>query len=232
MTEIFKNSPLIQVVCEVRFPGEPAVECHRDEFYESIRTEFPKVFVPEAKHGEHLALSPYTFKNEEETELINVAINRFSLMTFKYQGFDLFRVQFLKYFKLFCQRYRIGKLNRLGLRYINHIPILRNKEGIIPLSDYLNFGYKLPESIPQTLTELGTVLVLKRGEGHLRILIQHQQLEDPQRTEIVLLDFDYNLTQDLTSDRIGAVMDISHQHTKDVFLNIISDRYLQVMRGE
>ncbi len=43
--EIYPNSPLVEVVFEVRFPGEPGVECNRDIFYEKIRGDFSNVLV-------------------------------------------------------------------------------------------------------------------------------------------------------------------------------------------
>ena len=32
ITEVYPNSPLVEVVCEVRFPGELAIDCRTDEF--------------------------------------------------------------------------------------------------------------------------------------------------------------------------------------------------------
>lgn len=231
MTEVLKNSPLIETVCEVRFAGEPAVESRRDEFFEAIRTEFPKVFVPILKEGEAPALSPYTYKSVEESEWLNVAINKFSLITFKYPGFEAFRLKFLKYFRIFCEKHHIKKLNRFGLRYIDHIPILRER-GKIPITNYLNFGFEMPQSIPKEYNDFGTVLVTEIGEGTLRILVQYQQLPDPQKTEIIVLDFDYYLTENLTSERIEEYLEISHKHTKQIFLDIIAEKYMRVIKGE
>ncbi|MCK5244887.1 MAG: TIGR04255 family protein, partial [Desulfobacterales bacterium] len=48
ITEVYPNSPLVEVVCEVRFPGELAIECRRDEFYEKIRDRYPTILFPKA----------------------------------------------------------------------------------------------------------------------------------------------------------------------------------------
>jgi len=48
-SEIYPNSPLIEVIFEIKFPGEPVVECRRDIFYELVREDYPKVLVPSTK---------------------------------------------------------------------------------------------------------------------------------------------------------------------------------------
>ena len=41
--DIYPNSPLVEVGFEMRFPGEPRVECNRDILYEKIRGDFQNV---------------------------------------------------------------------------------------------------------------------------------------------------------------------------------------------
>jgi uncharacterized protein (TIGR04255 family) len=231
MTEIFKNAPLVQAIFEVRFSGEPAIESRRHEFYDLVRSEFPKVYVPTVQAGEAPSLKPYTYKNEKESDELNVGLNRFSFITLDYPGYQSFRGRFLKYFVPFRQIYGLSKLNRTGLRYVNHIPVLREK-GMIPLSNFLNFGYKLPPSIPEEIESLGTFLTVTIGDGHLRIVISHEELQDPTRSEVIALDFDYFLDQDLVADRVEQYLDKSHEHTKKIFVDLVSEKYLQVMRGE
>ena len=63
----YPNSPLVEVVFEIRFPDEPSVDCKRDVFYEKIRGSFPRVLVPTTKEGGLAALEPYRFESEDKT---------------------------------------------------------------------------------------------------------------------------------------------------------------------
>jgi hypothetical protein len=74
----YPNSPLEAVVFEIRFPGEPAIECHRDQFFTDARDEFPRVFVPTLKAGKAAALSPYRFQREDESSSLLTAMSLFA----------------------------------------------------------------------------------------------------------------------------------------------------------
>ncbi|GAG28299.1 unnamed protein product, partial [marine sediment metagenome] len=78
---LYPNSPLAEVVFEIRFPGEPAVECRRDDFFALVRQDFPKVWVPNIEAGQAVALQSYHFKSEDDKETLMVAINRFAYAT-------------------------------------------------------------------------------------------------------------------------------------------------------
>ncbi len=65
-SEVYPHAPLIEAVFEIRFPGEPAVECQRDEFFEMVRDQFPRVHVPKVTSGQWPSLLPYHFRTDDE----------------------------------------------------------------------------------------------------------------------------------------------------------------------
>lgn len=231
MGELLPNAPLERAVFEVRFPGEPAVEGKRHEFFEKIRDEFPKVYVPRAKEGTSPSLQHYQFRNETETENLAVAINSFYYICFKYQGFKSFKSRFLKYFQIFTEIYPLRKLSRTGLRYIDHIPILRER-GIIPLADYLNFGFRIPDSIPENLELIQASFTTELTEGKLHLGIQYQQVEEPVKREVLVLDFDHFFEEEIAPSEVESYIDASHRWTKKIFLDLVSEKYLAIMKGE
>ena len=81
---------------ELRFAGEPAIECRRDEHLAMIRREFPKVGVPNAEIGQAPALQPYQFKSDDDHEPVMVAINRFAYSTKRCDGFAKFKPRALE----------------------------------------------------------------------------------------------------------------------------------------
>lgn len=228
--ELYQNAPLVETVFELRFPGEPAIECKRDVFYEKIRKEYVKVFVPNCSEGKALALQPYGFETEDGTRSIRLAINKISYICKNYAGFKLFKSEALRIFSIFKDLFNIQTLNRTGLRYINIIPITREKD-IIPIDKYLNVNIGLPESIPTNFKGINLIFISQTKEGSIttRIepVISHDQMQ-----EAIILDFDFTKEKNLKFDMIEKYIDESHKHTKHLFEELIVEDYKKVMRGE
>ena len=228
MSKLYKNSPLVESVFEIRFPPELAIECRKDEYYDQIRNEFPEINLPLADSPEPYPMKNYLFRDNKGEKGIQFSINKCSYHRYKYLGFCQFKEEALRYLGLFAEKFRIQTLYRTGLRYVNHVPILR-EDGVIPIRKYLNFGYRTPESIPETYDFLHTVLFIKLGEGSLRILIQYKKLPDEKETEIIILDFDYFFEGNLEFSKVETYIDESHKHTKQIFEDLITDYYKRIM---
>jgi len=231
MSELYKNPPLIEAVFEITFPPELSIETKRDEFYKKIRNEFPEINLPLQTDQEPYPLKNYLFRDTKHEKGVAYSINKFSYHCYKYYGFARFKEESLKYLKMFAEYFGIKSLERTGLRYVNHIPIL-SEDGVIPIERYLHFGYRLPDSIPEKYNLLHTVIFVKLGEGNLRILIQYQKLPDALQSEIILLDFDYFLEGKLSFSNIETYLDDSHKHTKKIFEDLTTEEYKIIMRQE
>lgn len=224
----YKNPPLLQATIEIRFPAELTIECKKDEYYQKIRAEYPDIALPLVDNIEPYPLKNYRFTNSTGKKLIQFCLNKFSIHEAAYQGFEKFKMEALKYIKLFCKDYSIAELNRLGLRYINHILIKRD-EGFINISKYLKFGYTLPEQISNKPELFHTVLLTKVNDGRLRILIQSQEIA---KKEMIILDFDFFYEGKLQTRNLEKYIDKAHTHTKSTFESLISDEYRRVMKGD
>lgn len=228
MAEIYKNAPLIEAVFEIRFPAEIAIKCKTDLFYHQIKSVFPIL----AEHRPEAGFI-YDFLNKSQKEIIRVALDRASYHTKEYSGgFAKFQEDALKYLQLFINTYKIEKLTRTGLRYVNHIPIVKIN-GLVPLEKYINFGYKLPGThIPNQFEQLHTILVVKIETGKLQILLQTKEITDITKTEVLVLDFDFMYTGQLDAKNIVEYIAKSHIYTKDIFEDLIASEYKKVMRGD
>lgn len=229
LSPIYPNAPLVEAVFEIRFPGEPAVECRRDEFFELIRSEYGHVFVPKAQPGQAPALQLYNFKREDNQTSVMTAINRFAFSTKKYEGFQKFEKEALRLIRLFADKFNIEKLTRTGLRYINVIPFVRG-EGKDALSNYLQVAVKLPLAFPSEFRHLELAFVSQTEEGLITTRIE--PLVAQNGTQAILLDFDFAMEKDLHIRRIKSYLDESHRHTKAMFEQIITDNYRKYIRGE
>ncbi len=110
----YPNAPLIEAVFEIRFPGEPAIECHRDRFFQLIRAEYKNVWVPTLREGQAPALEPYQFKSDDGFCSVLAAINRFGFSPKKYEGFERFKSEALRLIGLFASSYEIRKVKEDG----------------------------------------------------------------------------------------------------------------------
>jgi uncharacterized protein (TIGR04255 family) len=231
MADIYPNAPLDETIFEVRFPAELSIECKRDEYYEKIRSNFSNIFVPQYEAGKSYSLHPYSFRNNDHSEIINLSVNTFSYHKKKYEGFQIFKNKTIEYLETLFQIYKIKILKRTGLRYINYIPLER-ENGIIPMHNYLKFSYKLPDSISSNFEALETALLSKIGEGKLRTAIGLAKLTKDPQVEAILLDFDFYFEENLEVSKLELYLDNSHNYIKQAFEDIISDEYRNIMEGE
>ena len=229
MKKIYPNSPLVEIVFEIRYPADLSIKCNIDKYANRIRSKFP-IIIAHPELSAHL----YEFSNNNpKTETVKVGVDRFSYHTSEYQGgFESFEKKALQLVNEFIEVYKIGSLIRTGLRYINHIPIVK-VDGCIPLERYLNFGYKLPVtgSVPDRYELLHTILVVKVGKGNLRIIIEYRENPDLVNSEILVVDFDYFLMGQLESSDVSRFIQQSHGHTKKIFEDLITDDYRRVMES-
>ena len=228
--DLYINAPLIETVFEIRFPGNPTIECNRDKFYNKIKNRYPSVFVPKVSEGKAIALEPYQFDSVDKTQGVLVALNKLALSCKKYEGFIQFKKEVMRVFSIFGKLYPIHKLNRIGLRYVNVIPFSREKN-IIPITKYLNVDINLSNQIHNNFQNFATVFVSPASRGNITTRIESIVSENKTK-EGILLDFDYARVENLHFHEIDNYLNESHQYTKKLFEGLISENYKKIMRGE
>lgn len=229
--DIYPNSPLAEVVFQIRFPGELAIECLRHTFWEALRDEYPKILVPHVQADQALALTPYRFEREDQTSGIMLAINSLALYVKDYECYATFKEEFFNIFKVFSEVYHIKKLNRAGWRYVNVIPFVREEDGSLPLGRFFNLGLDVPEMIPQRFNIINLNFVSKTESGQITTKLETLKRSDGSG-EAFLLDFDYGKEDGLTSDKIETYIDEAHGYTRTLFERLITDDYRQYLRGD
>lgn len=228
--EIYANPPLVETVFEIRFPPELAIECNKDKFCEQIRDMYPKVSIPLILAGKTAASEPYRFDRDDGTYGIMLAIDKIAVYCKKYEGFNQFKMEVSKVLLMFGKMFKIKNLDRTGLRYINIIPFVREKE-VIPIENYLNIKIQLPQPFRSEFKHLGLMLVSQTDGGSITTRIEPAMSLDKTQ-EAIILDFDYAKDENLSFQSIEEYIEESHQHTKRLFEGLITDGYRKVMRGE
>jgi uncharacterized protein (TIGR04255 family) len=227
---IYPNAPLIEAVFQIRFPGEPAVECHRDKFFQLVRSEYSNVWVPNLHEGQAPALSPYHFKTDDGLHTVFTAINSIAFSSKKYGGFDSFKSEALRLIGLFVGTYGIEKLTRTGLRYINSIKFVPQEQKF-PIFDYLNLALKLPDVFPSDFKNFDLAFVSSVKGGTITTRIGRIEAKDGSG-DAILLDFDFAKESDLHVDQVAEYLDESHDCTKTFFEKVLTDEYLKYVKGE
>lgn len=228
--EVYANPPLVETIFEIRFQPELAIECNKDKFYEQIRNIYPKVSLPVVIDGKAVPLEPYRFDRDDGTYGIMLAIDKIAFYCKKYEGFNQFKMEVLKVLSIFGNMFKIKKLDRAGLRYINIIPFAREKD-IIPIENYLNVKIHLPKPFQSEFKHLGLIFVSQTDGGSITTRIEPAMSLDKTQ-EAILLDFDYAKDENLNFQSIKEYIEESHQHTKNLFEGLITEDYRKVMRGE
>lgn len=226
---MFKQIPLVEAVLEIRFPTELSIEGDKDKYYREIRKEYPKVYFP-YQVREPYPLIPYQFRSEDQKNIIGFSVNRFSIHTHDYRGFVNFKPQCLKYVTLFCKLYAIKNLTRIGLRYINHIPFLREKNKI-PINRYVKMELSVPNLASNKFDSIQISFQTESEKnGKFRISVGNEELRDTQKTETILLDFDYFLERDLVSSKLSIYLEEAHKHIRKMFLGMLTEEYKDFMK--
>lgn len=229
-SNIYKNPPLIESVFEIRFPGNLSIECKRDLFYNKIKNIFPQILIPQITNAKAPALEPYRFQDKNDSKGIMVGINKIAFYCKKYKGFEYFKEDVLKYFTIFNGLFKITKLNRIGLRYINMIPVIREKE-ILPFHHYLNIEINLHNITSDNFKDLSIILTTPVNNGNITTRIKSATSEDKTK-EAIILDFDYSKEMNLNFKSIEKYLNESHKHTKFFFESLITKDYKKYMDGE
>jgi uncharacterized protein (TIGR04255 family) len=229
--QIYKNSPLIETVFEIRFPSEIMIECHRDKFYNKVREKYPQILLPRTVPGQAMAFEPYRFESNDGYKGIMLAINKLAFYCKKYEGFDPFKKETISVFSIFKELFNIRELKRAGLRYVNIIPFMR-ENNMIPIENFLNIKILFPNSIITNFKNLSMSFVSPIG-GDDSIAMQIESvISHDKKKEGIRLDFDCTQEGELEFLKIDQYLEKSHKNTKDLFEKLITEDYKKVMRGE
>lgn len=187
------------------------------------------MFVPHVAMGQAPALQPYRFATLDESRWLLLGISAFAygVIGTRYETFEVFTGAFKRYLEHFLEVYpHLPGLTRIGLRYINHLPIKRDIKGNIvesplPLAEL--------ESEPSLIRNSLIVSELEIEEGLLRFVIDTTQSQLPK--EMAVLDFDFFYQGDLSSlidlKELDERLERAHAVTKRFLHQLVEQDYLQ-----
>ena len=230
--EVYPNSPLVEVVCELRFPGDLEIECRRHLFQQRIRERYPHLLVPQVQPGAHFGMVPYRFENTSRKQGMSLAINRFAYYVREYGGHTGFFDELFRLTDLLRDVFpTINELTRLGWRYVNIIPIVR-ENGCIALERFFQVNLTLPSPLSGKIADVDYAIVAPVEENQslttrIRSLVSAEQPHQ----EAVLLDFDFAFTQGLNIESLRDCVTQARAYARTAFETLITGSYRQFLRG-
>lgn len=224
--EEFPANPIREVDFEIRFPPRLRVPPELWRFQEDLEAEYPDVGLETALLPNGATVSVTVFQNQVKARVIKVSPQNMALAFSAYSNFEEFKEEVLKRSARFCEIFNVPSLTRIGLRYVNEIPLPTQQPESMT-------GYVKPllefDRIPLESVQQFALQVAAKLEDHM-ILVRTAMLAGPIRTYILDIDA-YTETVKPTTE-IGALLDRFHDTAQRVFLDHVTNEYKQVMRGK
>jgi len=235
--ESFTKDYLIRVAFEIRFPADLTMKDKIGYFQGKIKENFPiyeeryavKLPIQDVEKGN---LLNYSFKNDiTETEIYLNTYSIFGLGTKKYNGFKNFLNIFLENVEIFKEMFKIESTTRLGMRYINSIPLEKDKNNSNTLKNKY-FDFCLTED--QNYDFENQYIDLRFNENKYEI---HKQLvfqKGQQNFYEVIIDLDNSykekiLIKEDLKELESRILDL-HKLIKIKFFEIIKEEFLELLK--
>ena len=191
---------------------------------------YPSLLVPHFQPDKPHSLQPYVFSKKNNKRGIQLALNSLSYYEKDYGGHKDFISEFSEIIAKFKKTFAISSINRLGWRYINVIPFIR-EDHLIPLSRFLNLGINSPLGEQKAFENFTLLFTSNVENGSIATKIE-PVLDQKSNSEAILLDFDFFMTSNLNVDVIMSKVEIAHKETRNFFENLITKEYRQYLKGE
>ena len=231
---IYKRNPLLQVICQLRFPAILKIETESPAvFQEHIRAEYPDFEEIAQSRLENLpnvgglvpsqilsqiSMGPkrsYKFKTTDQIWEVSLTRTFLALMTTNYVRWEEFRNRLSSPMKALFSAYSPASITRIGLRYIDVIK--RTTIGLSkdePWHELLSsriIGPLTDPNISRSLTAAECLyeITLREDAGSVRIKVQ--LVEDANDGEqCVMIDSDFSDSGVFSADEAVGKLEILH----------------------
>lgn len=230
------NSPLGEVVFELRFPGDLVWQERWAGIQSRLRSQFPQLFVPHIAAGDAVALKPLRLMSEDGRELLSFAINSFAFTTKRYKTFADFQARFDEVFAVIRDLYEPPAYTRAGLRYINWLPAeLPGQEAkpgqVHPALKLRLEGFSSRQD--QLLVDPQVLFHVREDRHTLRVALLPDEALQRNVGALAsrLLDFDCYTETPTPPAEVGDVLNKAHEIIDDAFFGVVTDEFLSFLHG-
>lgn len=226
LEEVFPANPIREVDFEIRFTPRLRVQAEMWRFQEKVMTEYPEAGLESAILPNAATLSVTVFQNQAKARLIKVSPQNMALAFSAYANFEEFKDEVLKRSGEFCEIFGVTSLTRVGLRYVNEIPLPTQEAE--SMSKYVRPLVAF-DRIPLKTVQQFALQISATTTEHL-VLVRTAMIAGPIRTYI--LDIDAYTEVVKPASEINALLDQFHDTAQRVFLDHVTDEYKKIMRAK
>jgi uncharacterized protein (TIGR04255 family) len=226
LEEVFPANPIREVDFEIRFTPRLRVQAEMWRFQESVVTEYPEVGLESAILPNGTTLSVTVFQNQAKARLIKVSPQNMALAFSAYKNFEEFKDEVLKQSDDFCKTFGVTELTRIGLRYVNEIPLPTQESS--SMTKYVRPLVAFDRIPLETVQQFALQMSATAG-GHM-VLVRTAMIAGPIRTYILDIDAYTEIVR--PASEISTLLDQFHDTAQRVFLDHVTDEYKRVMRAK
>jgi uncharacterized protein (TIGR04255 family) len=246
----YRNPPIEEAVCEVRFePGPETDFAAPGRFYEKIREFYPgkprhqqivsaEVQVGAEPNSPRMAMqqgiNKVLFPSEDGHRLVGLGQNLVSIHDLRpYSGWEEFRRRIEKALQAYEAVEKPAGIRQMALRYINRIDLQTQK---LHLSEYFTVTPQLPDSVPAAISGFFCRLetIYQDKPIHLLVMVASAPPRSPGETAFLL---DIEVKQEWVQPLLPLSEAMSHieelrTRERDAFEAFITDRTREVFNAE
>lgn len=246
---IYEHNPLIEVVCQLRYPPILKVNAQPIDFQEAIRNEYPyyeanqRQLSPDINEIIQKTGIPFPydenghlFKSEDEKWFLSLTKDFIALKTLDYKRYEDFKSRLETIVNIFQEIYKPSFYSRIGLRYQNLIVSsqlgLENQQWHELISENIASELSNPH-IKESIKNLAKNLVLENEYGLVNLkhgFVEVVNQEGNKKEIAYLLDADFfTLKKENTDESIWKSVDYFNKSARKLFRWSITDRLHEAM---
>ncbi|TYQ23683.1 TIGR04255 family protein [Pseudanabaena sp. UWO310] len=244
---IYQNNPLIEVVCQLRFPTILRISNHAPvEFQDEIRATYPifeevspqvPVYFGKDNRLQQEDLQGqsndvfYHFVSDDFSWQVSLSQNSIAIVTRNYRRYEEFKQNFIHILEIFEKIYKPSFYSRIGLRYKDLI--VRSDLELAEVDwSYLIPQYIAPElhslEIASSVRESSKILVMETEDGDITLrhgLVNARDEELNIEELAYLLDADFYKEGKIgKGDYVWELLDCYNKSARNLFRWCITDR--------
>ncbi len=230
-----KHPPIREVLLEIRFESILDYSVVPGLVFRALRRRYPN---PEELPAALFPTAPgmpkmlrNRFSSEDHAHIVQLGIGIATVNTLAYTSYQDFEKDCKTALRALFAANVIGKVNRIGLRYINNEP-LKNRD----VSSLIRFRIDAPDLVEShARSREFTWTSPHESQGMLRTRVAWPITDSTSNEEGLLLDFDYftQFDKSMSADEILAWESEAHNHVYDVFVGSLQpDFYHELLGGE
>jgi uncharacterized protein (TIGR04255 family) len=240
-----QHAPLSEVVFEINFPRLFAVENRIADYQQRVLGMYPEsgdefvLHLPPAvafgkaprPEGYLTPVRSFVFRNQAQSRIVRVSVVHFNLLVSDYLDFEDYKHALTTAIEPAIEIFQLSRLERVGLRYINKIPIPK-EPAAVDYRDYVRSPIDAtvfsPHQLNSFLTEVSVDLD-KNKKLTIRNGLLPMQADATARTYLLDLDCSSPESVSLSGAALANLLDDYHESIEAEFKRAMTDKYWKHM---